>query len=768
MYPGEIANYAENLALKTVIEPVIQHSALARVHPNYPVELDNGSTRYIDFAIITDVSRIAIEIDGYSYHAEGVITSTQFNDQLYRQNELILQGWTILRFSFKQISEEPDKCMDQLRRVFVSDCQLHRNFDSHALEPSALQLEALTALKNARDNGERRGLVALPTGTGKTILSALDAKSLGGRVLFIVHSNDILRQAAAAYKKVFPNASVGFINSDHSEKGFEEDLIFANIASLRTAASYERFAREHFDYVVLDEFHHGAAPSYAGIVKYLKPRYMVGLTATPERTDRRDILALLDGNMVFGISVSAAIERGFLVPFTYFGLHDNVDYSTIKHNGFRYDLSDLERSLLIPSRDQAVIEKFLQHAEGRKSIGFCVSIKHAERMADVFQEAGIPSSAIHSGLPKIERLRRISLYEQGVTQCVFVRDLFNEGVDFPDTGALMFLRPTESRVIFLQQLGRGLRLSPSKTNVTVLDFIGNYVGAAEIPSLLGIVGTGNLNASQRTKPQYVFDNGCRIFFSERAIENLSIPDYRVVDKVAYIEKLAMLRERIGHPLTPLDIYLEIGDSLGNLIRSMGSYEKLVERMNRVGSDDIVLSTDFKKFNPDDSLAESSSAGFLNSQSEQILTILSEIVAELIKANRVSATRYKLNYSDALHKKLTSLLRLITPLCLVRATIAVHAADTPPRAPRQAENFQDLANSIFQFLAKRSPNRHSFAISNFLKAEFNAVANLSILKKSSGNGDENRDIAILDKLMDRKMLRWLSDLHSLTSPESLYQ
>jgi len=370
MIEGTPANFAEELALREIIHPVLQSSAHDCIHSNYRVDLEQGGTRFIDFAIITPSLRIAIEIDGYSYHAEGAISKKVFNDGLKRQNELVLQGWVVIRFSFDQIRQEPEKCKDQLRRAIVTDSLLHRNFIPVGVEPTQLQTEVLAALEKTRAVGHQRGLVAMPTGTGKTILSALDAKQLGGRVLFVVHNNEILRQAEAAYKRVMPNRTTGFINSEHLKRAYSEDLIFANISSIRNPSTYQRFGREYFDYVVFDEFHHGAAESYLKVVKYFQPKFMLGLTATPDRTDKKEILSLLGGNFIFGLSTADAIARGFLVPFTYYGLHDDIDYSNIRHNGFRYDTSDLEKVLLIPKRDKAVYEKFCEYAEKKKTIGF--------------------------------------------------------------------------------------------------------------------------------------------------------------------------------------------------------------------------------------------------------------------------------------------------------------------------------------------------------------------------------------------------------------
>ena len=192
-------NYAEKLALESVIYPVIGSAKATLIHSNYEVSLDDGSTRFIDFAIIGASTRLAIEIDGYKYHAEGAIDRVSFDDQLGRQNELILQGWKVLRFSFDQIQLKPQLCQDQLRRMLISDAALHTNF-SGIFQASQLHLEVLEALKKTRDSGKIKGLVCLPTGTGKTILSALDAKNFEGRILFVVHNNHMHLSSDGSFK----------------------------------------------------------------------------------------------------------------------------------------------------------------------------------------------------------------------------------------------------------------------------------------------------------------------------------------------------------------------------------------------------------------------------------------------------------------------------------------------------------------------------------------------------------------------------------------
>lgn len=766
MQSGEVSNFAEHFALQEIIRPVIQESGWEKIIPNYAVTLEDGSTRFIDFAIISERSKIAIEIDGYAYHAEGTITRNKFDDQLNRQNELILQGWALLRFSFDQTQQETQRCRDQLRRLLIDDELLHRNFSRAETQPTAIQIEALAALAACRAEGIRKGLVALPTGTGKTILSALDAKIVGGRVLFIAHNNEILRQAARAYSKVFGTNEVGFINSNE-EHAPNKDLIFANVASLRKNGCLDQYARDHFSYVVVDEFHHGAAPSYQRLLTHFDAKFFLGLTATPDRTDRQDVIALLDGNLIFSISTAEAIDRGFLAPFTYYGLKDNIDYAEIKHNGYRYDPSDLEKALLIPKRDNAIFEKYQALAQGAKAIGFCISIKHAERMAEVFTERGIPSVAIHSGLNREERAIRIRRFEQGDIRCAFTRDLFNEGVDVPDTDALLFLRPTESKIIFIQQLGRGLRISPGKKSVRILDFIANYKGADRIPELIqSIAGTiNNDDGHKGGKPELIYDNGCRIYFDSEVIDNLVLPSVSATNPTYYFEKIASRCDKLGRPLSPIDLYLLLGDALGSAIDTSGGYSRFTERMNNVEEDLEVVDVEFSAIEFSKAIDRATSIEDLANIGAIALDILDQIT-EVMTSMPVAPTRKKgINIVWDVHELCTELVKILAPMCLIKTNVTAFAGEFKAETNEQTMQSIESVENFLSFLAKNSVRRDSYAQTNYIRSE---GINLLVLPKAvlSSANPESASVVALERILDRRSLTWLTDLLDLTSYRSV--
>ncbi len=573
----------ERVFFRTVLEPTIGAAAYNYIQPQYSFEQPDGRVRRIDFALVTPAKKYAIELDGFTYHAEGIVTPAKHSDDLARQNELVVAGWVPLRFSWHQVQSAPDYCCDQLRRAVISDPHLHPSLLAGALAPHPIQTEALQRLALTRLEGRKRALVVLPTGLGKTFLAAFDAKEVGGRVLFIVHNNTILQQARDAFQRVWPDATVGLYNGQ--EQTPEADLVFANIATLRSKARREVFAPDAFAYMVVDEFHHGAADSYRSVMAYFRPRFLLGLTGTPDRTDQQSVLALLDNNCVYSLSSAQAIQRGFLVPFKFFGLRDNIDYSNIRHNGYRYDISDLDKALLIPARDKAIVSEYSKYCAGKKAIGFCNSIKHAERAAEAFRELGHNAVAIHSGLRPEQFRQRANGFRAGDYTLALVRDVFNEGVDFPDVEALLFMRPTESRIVFLQQLGRGLRLSPQKSHVIVLDFIGNYVNADKVGDYLSDAGGVAFKDSIRgARPVLNYDNGCEVTFTRSAVDVVATIGRSAARDDQLMGALSRLYEAYGRCPSFAEVCSAGRYAVDQYIRRYGTWDAAVDRFEKLIGD----------------------------------------------------------------------------------------------------------------------------------------------------------------------------------------
>ncbi|RLJ17526.1 helicase [bacterium endosymbiont of Escarpia laminata] len=351
--------------------------------------------------------------------------------------------------------------------------------------PTEIQAEALLALQATRIAGYRRGLVVLATGLGKTWLAAFDVQQIKAkRVLFVAHREEILMQAEDTFARIQPEASIGYYKGNVRDS--EADFIFASIQTLGRDEHLRQFAPDCFDYIVVDEFHHANAPTYRRLINYFQPGFMLGLTATPERTDQADILSLCDDNLVFERNFVEGINADLLCPFHYHGIHDRtVEYTEIPWRNGRFDPHELSNQLATRARARHALSVWRELRQSR-TLAFCVSRSHAEFMADYFKNKGIRVAAVHaeSELPRHAALNQL---ESGKLEVIFSVDLFNEGTDLPSIDTVMMLRPTESKILFLQQLGRGLRLHPGKAHLQVLDFIGNHKAFLNKPeSLFGV------------------------------------------------------------------------------------------------------------------------------------------------------------------------------------------------------------------------------------------------------------------------------------------
>lgn len=341
------------------------------------------------------------------------------------------------------------------------------------VEPRGAQIEALYELERTREDGFDKALVVVATGLGKTYLAAFDSKDYE-RVLFVAHREEILKQAADSFAVVRPNASIGFFTG--KEKCSDAELTFASVQTLgRTDyLKPEFFTPDHFDYVVVDEFHHAAADSYQALLSYFQPKFLLGLTATPDRMDNRDIYSLCDYNLAYEVSLKNAINRGWLVPFRYYGIYDPTNYDEIDYSNGQYDIAQLEASLSRAERAHLLLKQYLRYRR-KRALGFCASIKHAEEMSRYFIENGIAATCVTSSKncdPRysMDREEAVNKLKCGELEIVFSVDIFNEGVDTPSVDMVLFLRPTESYTVFMQQLGRGLRKYEGKEYLIVLDF----------------------------------------------------------------------------------------------------------------------------------------------------------------------------------------------------------------------------------------------------------------------------------------------------------
>lgn len=363
--------------------------------------------------------------------------------------------------------------------------ELFKYEQAQAIQPNAMQQEAIVKLAKLRKTGAKKALAIAATGSGKTYMSVFDALQVEPkRLLFIVHREDILKKAKESFDRICGvvgrNYSSGFFTGNQKEKNCT--YLFATRDTM--SRHYLEFEKDDFDYIVIDEAHHASSESYQRILSYFEPDFLLGLTATPERSDNGDIYELFDNNVAVEIRLRQALEYNLICPFHYFGITDaeGIDYSKIKAvPGTAQYTEEIAKMLMVSYRVDYIIDKmrfFGYDAAKPKVLGFCQTIKHAKYMADEFNARGIPSIALSSEDNKSidERIAVTKRLEDDSDplQVIFTVDLFNEGIDIPSVNTILMLRPTDSSIIFIQQLGRGLRKIHNKEFVTVLDFIGNY------------------------------------------------------------------------------------------------------------------------------------------------------------------------------------------------------------------------------------------------------------------------------------------------------
>ena len=354
------------------------------------------------------------------------------------------------------------------------------------VQPHGAQIEALYYLSKTRSEGADKALIHAATGIGKTYLAAFDSAPYE-KVLFIAHREEILRQASVAFQHVRNSENYGFFTG--KTKQTDKKIIFASVETLGQEKYLhpDYFAADYFDYIVIDEFHHAVSKQYQNILRYFQPKFLLGLTATTERLDGRNIYALCDYNVPFELSLFEAINRGMLVPFRYYGIYDDTDYKSLRPVAGTYAASDLNCIYLDNIRRMKNILRHYRKYRSQRALGFCATREHAESMADFFVKQGIKAVAVYSnaqGTYAEERSKAIEQLNAGGLQVIFAVDMFNEGIDIPALDMVMFLRPTESPTVFMQQFGRGLRLYPGKEYLVVLDFIGNYHNAGLVKGLL--------------------------------------------------------------------------------------------------------------------------------------------------------------------------------------------------------------------------------------------------------------------------------------------
>ena len=450
-------------------------------------------------------------------------------------------------------------------------------------EPHAIQREALAALADARASGARRALVVLATGLGKTLLTAFEAQQLSvRRVLFLAHREEIIEQARMAFALVFPDGKLGVYSGPRRER--EADFVFATVQTIARPEHLATWPRDHFDLIIVDEFHHAAAASYRRLIDHFTPRFLLGVTATPERADGDSLRDLCEDNLVFRASLVDGIERGHLVPFVYHGLRDEIDYAKIPWRSGRFEPAALTAALATQSHAEQTLLGYCRLApeQPRRGLWFCASIAHAEFMAEFLRRAGVRAVAVHSGPGGASRSASLEQLASGQLEAITAVDVFNEGIDVPDINVVVLLRPTESRVVFLQQIGRGLRLPERsvKPRLVILDFIGNHRSFLAKPQALLFLLGRELSRGGAVRAlaggALAHPSGCEVHIETEVIDLLAALG-RQDSGDAVIQEYTRLRAALGRRPT-LSELAAAGVLLQPLAARFGSWWDLVAEM----------------------------------------------------------------------------------------------------------------------------------------------------------------------------------------------
>jgi superfamily II DNA or RNA helicase len=442
--------------------------------PEYPVADIYGTTRYIDFALKAAGRMIAFEIDGPTHYAAPDFDLDQFEDDLLRQNSLIHRGWQVFRWSDRALAKDPDRVKDQLA-LFLEripgllelDDFLPKQTGS-SIDLRSHQRDALDWLEKIRGEGKTIGLLEHATGSGKTVTAISDAKRVGPRVLYVAHRRPLVEQTAREFRRLWPVVSHGKILGGTWQP--DRDTVCASIQSLTNRLS--ELPADAFRYLIIDEAHHAAAGTYQELLRHFTPGFTLGLTATPDRPDGRPILEIFR-DAAHRLSLEEAIRRGELVPIRCVRVKTNVNLTRVRFNEVQYNRQDLEQTVRIPARNRLIVDTYLDHVPTRKGVAFCVNVRHAEEIAGLFQAHGIPVRSVSGAMPAGEREKVLQAFKDGELRMLCACDILNEGWDCPYVEVLLMARPTLSKIIYMQQLGRGTRKAPGKESLVVFDFVDN-------------------------------------------------------------------------------------------------------------------------------------------------------------------------------------------------------------------------------------------------------------------------------------------------------
>ena len=449
------------------------------LYSQYPFYDIYQNARFADFVCESDSKRIAVEIDDEASHNPRLVSKDKYTDDLLKQNSMVHLGWDVYRWTVRQLQMQPDTVKDELRLFFgahsrfkeIDDylpVQRGQAINGDKLELRVYQQEALDSLQAMRDRKETIALLYQATGTGKTVTAVLDAKRIGGRTLFVAHTMELVNQAYNAFKSLWQETTVGKFAD--SVKDYDSNVICGSIQSV--ALNLDTFNDNDFDYIIIDEAHHATAETYQKVLAYFKPKFILGLTATPERADDTNILDIFQ-NTAHKLDIQTAVEIGALTNVRCIRIHTNIDMTKVRFNSVQYNIRDLDVKICVSERNQLIVDTWSNYVQNKRTVVFCASVRHAEQIAGLFQNAGVKAVAVSGSMKTSERNEWLAKFATGEVKVLCACDLLNEGWDCPQTEVLFMARPTMSKVLYTQQLGRGMRLSEGKEFLMVFDFVDN-------------------------------------------------------------------------------------------------------------------------------------------------------------------------------------------------------------------------------------------------------------------------------------------------------
>lgn len=567
---------------------VFGREVLNRVSREYPMPDIKGSTRWIDYVIHTEEGYIGIEKNGERFHHPVLIGKERYKDQLLKQNSLVSQGGKIYRWSLGSMQFKDVFC-EEIKRYFPAPEKIldgHPVLANRGFELFEHQEEVLDAIERKREGGKKAFLVHLPTGAGKTHILISDffreyEKDPSIKALVLVPTRNLKEQTIEDFSEGYTrwkkqdlikqesgipiftgkNPASEMISAEEKEIysisiGEEETSKVMVQTYLWMIRKYQKFRPDQFNYIAIDEAHHSAAPSFKKVIQYFDPDTLLGMTATPERLDRQKLEEIF-GKYETRLTLREAIEKGVLAPIKAFRVKSNLDLSEIRYNGKDYVASDIQKRLILPSRDQLIVDvlkKYFINPDPEVSreklpfksgLVFCVSVAHAESLARRLSEHGISAKAV-SGKDR-KSMEYIREYENEQIQFLCACSLISEGWDSPRTSIIVMARPTMSKALYLQQLGRGTRKFPGKEALYVIDVVDNYGPLTRPWSCHGIFNLEKYVpwASVLKDPSEKYEPGpeelvlAGLYEEERRIEKIDIftfekkyPDYLNLEQLA--------------------------------------------------------------------------------------------------------------------------------------------------------------------------------------------------------------------------------------------